>query len=235
MAHCLACFPTRFVAGLVLLLSGCTAPSTVAQPLVPPTVEVCAAEPVLAVVGEPVDFIAAVGGKVDTASWDFGDGTTAAVRDTTHTYAEPGVYGAAFTAANAAGRTACTATVVVDAPYCLDIVELNSVYFGRNSSRIDDGMADPNTEARLAENLELILSCPSMAIEIGGVAQARERRPRTLAEERAQAVGAYYIKGGARPEQIRIIEGTITTSDPDESGPIVRTRRADSFPRPAQR
>jgi PKD repeat protein len=215
-------------AGLVLLLAGCAAPPAVAPPPVLPTIAVCAAEPTVVVAGEPVDFIAAVEGGADTASWDFGDGTTAAVHDTTHAYAEPGVYAATITAANPAGRAACAATVIVDAPYCLDIVELNSVYFGRNSSRIDDGTVDPDTEARLAENLDALLSCPSVVIEIGGVAQERERRPRHLADERAEAVAAYYKSGGAQPEQIRLAEGTVTSSEQGAGGPDIQTRRADS-------
>lgn len=233
MAHRLA--RTASVASLVVVLgAGCASPVTVAPPSGPPTIAVCAAEPTVVIAGEPVDFIAAVEGEANTASWDFGDGT-AAVLDTTHVYAEPGVYAATITAANPAGRAACTATVIVDAPYCLDIVELNSVYFGRNSSRIDDGTVDPDTEARLAENLELILSCPSVVIEVGGMAQERERRPRHLADERAEAVAAYYRSGGARPERIRVAEGTVTSSEQGALGPDIQTRRADSRVLPPQR
>ncbi len=48
--------------------------------------------------------------------WDFGDGTSAADRTVTHTYAAPGSYTVQLTASNDGGFTSATNTVVVSVP-----------------------------------------------------------------------------------------------------------------------
>lgn len=46
--------------------------------------------------------------NADSVSWDFGDGSTAAVADVTHTYAAPGTYTITLTATNGAGSISAT-------------------------------------------------------------------------------------------------------------------------------
>jgi PKD repeat protein len=63
-----------------------------------------------------VQFTDTSTGQVDTRQWDFGDGTTSAEANPTHSYAAPGTYNVTLTVANAGGQNATTQQVAVTAP-----------------------------------------------------------------------------------------------------------------------
>ena len=124
---------------------------------------------------------------------------------------------------------------------CEEVIELNAVLFGRNSSQLiheTEGIISWGREesvARLDENLDVLLRCPEMKLEITGVAQSRERRPLHLARQRAEAVVAYYLAGGVEPERLSVQARVDKGGERPADGTGKWPRRADSTVLPGQR
>lgn len=142
-----------------------------------------------------VEFEADVrGDEPMTFQWDFGDGSTGIGEETEHTYTEPGTYTVTLTVSNPQGRSTRSLTITAEpctVGICYEITEMNSVFFGRNSSTLT-----AEARAALRENLDIFEECPNLCAEIIGFAAPGERNPHALSHDRARAVEQYYVDNG---------------------------------------
>ncbi|GAB5520111.1 MAG: hypothetical protein RhofKO_23620 [Rhodothermales bacterium] len=185
-----------------------------------------AANPMNPDVGQAVNFTSNFRGTQPiTCLWEFGDGTTSTNCNPSHTYGQPGTYTAKLTISNAAGSRSRELTINVRpiVPVC-DIVELNSVFFDRNSS-----VLTPEARALLMENVEVLGPCPNTCVRIEGMASAGERRPQQLSEDRARAVEQFYIDNGIASSRLTTTGlGRVGTGSKKEG--TAQYRRVDSIP-----
>ena len=201
---------------------------TVTDPPVAAAIVSINASPNPATVGETVRFSSTVRGDAPiTYSWNFGDGSTGTGANPTHAYAAPGTYNVTLTVQNNVGSDSRSLQVTVNPARnaCDDITELNSVYFGRNSSTLTD-----EAKAALMENIEVLRDCPDLRVRIEGFAAPGERNPQRLSEDRARAVMQFYTENGI-PAANLMMEGRGqvggTTSKKDDTSQF---RRVDSIP-----
>lgn len=178
-----------------------------------------------------VNFSANVTGDTPiTYSWDFGDGSTGTGATPSHTYTEPGTYTVTLTATNAAGTD--TRTITVEAleceSICDDITDLNSVYFGQNSSTLTE-----EARAALQENIEILLECPDICVRIEGYAGPGERNPQQLSEDRARAVEQFYIDNGVAASRLMAVGNGRVAGTTKKEG-AAQYRRVDSIPVPCE-
>jgi outer membrane protein OmpA-like peptidoglycan-associated protein len=144
------------------------------------------------IINEAITFSADVRGTAPlTYAWDFGDGTTGTGARATHMYSEPGEYTVTLSCSNCGGTDTRTLNIRVTEFRCSDITELNSVFFGRNSTEIDS-----TASGLLDENLEVMNECPDLLVRLDGYSDRGERNPMRLSENRARAVEQYYIENG---------------------------------------
>lgn len=178
-----------------------------------------------------VNFSANVSGDTPvTYSWDFGDGSTGSGATPSHTYTEPGTYTVTLTATNASGTD--TRTITVEAldceSICDDITDLNSVYFGQNSSTLTE-----EGRAALQENIEILRECPDLCVRIEGYAGPGERNPQQLSEDRARAVEQFYIDNGIAASRLMAVgNGRVAGTSKKEGA--AQYRRVDSIPVPCE-
>ena len=178
-----------------------------------------------------VNFSANVNGDTPiTYSWDFGDGSTGSGATPSHTYTEPGTYTVTLTATNAAGTD--TRTITIEAldceSICDDITDLNSVYFGQNSSTLTE-----EGRAALQENIEILRECPDICVRIEGFAGPGERNPQQLSEDRARAVEQFYIDNGIAASRLMAVGmGRVAGTSKKEGA--AQYRRVDSIPVPCE-
>jgi outer membrane protein OmpA-like peptidoglycan-associated protein len=193
-----------------------------------PVLAACTATPMTANVGETVSFSAtATGTRPITFEWNFGDGSTASTLNATHVYNEVGTYNATLTATNEAGSDSCTMTVTVVDRFCDEVTELNTVYFERGMSTLDEV-----AEARLAENLAVLERCPDICVIVNAYADSREANPLRLSERRAAAVEAYYVQNGIDADRIRARGLGVAPDDNYKEDQGAGSRRAESIPVP---
>ncbi|MEX0747583.1 MAG: PKD domain-containing protein, partial [Rhodothermales bacterium] len=204
---------------------------TVVAPSAPPEIIGIDASETRFEVCEPVevDFEANVrGAEPITYTWDMGDGSAAHTgEETTHTFSEPGTYTVRLTARNADGESTRTITITAEpceAGICFDITEMNSVFFGRNSSTLTD-------EARTAllENHDIFHECPNLCARIVGYAGADERNPQQLSEDRARAVEQFYVDNRIAASRFST-EGRGVLPGTTKKEGAAQARRADTLP-----
>ena len=184
-----------------------------------PTVSICDENP-------SVTFSANTRGSVPlTYSWDFGDGNTSSEAEPSHAYAEPGTYEVTLTLTNVGGTATQSMEMEVTEEGCFDcnISSMNSVYFDRNSSVL-------NEEARplLAENLEILQNC-EFAVRVEGHASRDERRPQQLSEDRAHAVAQYYTDNGIAEDRL-MVQGMGASEQTGKKSGASQFRRVDTIP-----
>jgi outer membrane protein OmpA-like peptidoglycan-associated protein len=179
---------------------------------------------------EPVeiDFDASADGDDPvTFSWDFGDGETGEGENVSHTYTEPGTYTVTLTATNEAGTDTRSITITAEeciAEICFDITEMNSVYFGQNSSTLtEEGIAALN------ENLDIFEQCPNLGGMIVGYAAPGERNPEDLSADRAQAVEDHYVQNGMAASRFQT-EGRGVLPGTTKKEGAAQARRTDTIP-----
>ena len=144
------------------------------------------------IINEMITFTADVRGTAPvTYAWDFGDGGTATGASPTHMYREPGTYTVTLSCTNCGGTDTRTLSIRVTEFRCSEITELNSVFFARNSTAIDETAA-----GLLMENIEVMNECPDLLVRLDGYADRGERNPMNLSSGRASAVEQYYIENG---------------------------------------
>ncbi len=158
-------------------------------------------------------------------SWDFGDGGTSSEVSPSHTYTETGTYEIQLTLTNAGGSATQVMQVAITDEGCFDcdISSMNSVFFDRNSSVL-------NEKARplLAENLEILQNC-EFDVQIEGHASRDERNARQLSEDRARAVAQYYTDNGISEDRLSVTGMGASGQTTKKSG-ASQFRRVDTIP-----
>ncbi len=202
---------------------------TVVPPPVPAEIVTLSANPNPADVGQQVSFSSNVRGDqpVD-CTWEFGDGATSENCNPSHTYEETGEYMATLSVSNEFGEDSRSVTVTVEdevPAFCMEVTELNSVYFARNSSTL-------SAEAReaLRENLEIVSECENIDVLAAGYAAPGERNGQQLSADRAQTVAQYYQDNGIAADRIQT-EGRGTPAGlTTKKGAGEQYRRVDCIP-----
>lgn len=184
------------------------------------TVSTCAPDP-------SITFSANVQGDTPMEyQWDFGDGTTSDQADPSHSYEATGTYTVTLTVTNRAGTDTRTMTVTVNDEGCFncDVLQMNSVYFDRNSSVLTE-----QAQASLQENIEIFRNCPNTDGRLEGYASRDERNPQALSEDRARAVEQYYIQHEVAASRLTPI-GMGAAGQTAKKGGDDQFRRVDTIP-----
>lgn len=203
---------------------------TVVEPPQPAQIMSVNASPNPAEVGESVSFTTNVqGDRPIDYSWSAGDGSEAHTGSSpSHTYDSAGQYTVELQASNDAGQDSRSITVRVNRALpeiCTTVNEMNSAFFGRNSSTLTD-----EAEESLAENADILSQCPNLSVQVEGFAAPTERNTESLSEDRAQAVADFYEDNDVAGDRISAsgegeVEGVTTKKGGDRE-----YRRADSIP-----
>jgi outer membrane protein OmpA-like peptidoglycan-associated protein len=179
--------------------------------------------------GNEVEFSSNVQGDSPLSySWNFGDGNSASGESATHTYESAGQYTVRLEASNNVGQDSRTTTVRVNRALpeiCMSVSEMNSAFFGRNSSTLTD-----EAQKSLQENVDILSQCPNLSVSVEGFAAPGERNSQSLSQDRAQAVADFYSNNGVEGSRISTsgegqVEGVTT-----KKGGTREYRRADSIP-----
>lgn len=202
---------------------------TVVEPPQPAQITSVNAQPNPAEEGQQVRFSANVQGDTPLQrSWSFGDGNSGSGSSPSHTYESAGQYTVELQASNNAGQDSRSITVRVNRALpeiCTTVNEMNSAFFGRNSSTLTD-----EAEESLAENADILSQCPNLSVQVEGFAAPTERNAQSLSEDRAQAVADFYEENDVDGDRISAsgegeVEGVTTKKGGDRE-----YRRADSIP-----
>lgn len=202
---------------------------TVNNPPVPAEIVTLNANPNPVTEGESVSFSANVRGDSPlTYNWDFGDGETGSGASPTHTYDSTGTYTVELMASNEFGEDTRTLQVEVepDLPaICQEVSELNSAFFGRNSSTL-------TAEARssLQENLDILSQCTNLSVRVEGYAAPGERNPDELSSDRARAVAQFYEDNEIASSRINARGMGQVRGVTSKKGGTSQFRRVDSIP-----
>jgi PKD repeat protein len=194
---------------------------------VPAQIVSIATDPADPIINENIRFSANV--RADPPAsyrWSFGDGGSSNSASPTHSYDDPGEYTVTLEVANCEDqRDSRTMQLPVREFRCSEITELNSVFFDRNSSELDD-----EAKALLDENIAILKECPEINVRLDGFASRGERRPQQLSEARASAVEQYYIENGISPNRLTARGlGIDPMGGKGKAGADRRNRRVDSI------
>jgi outer membrane protein OmpA-like peptidoglycan-associated protein len=179
--------------------------------------------------GEQVQFESNVRGDSPIEySWSFGDGSSGSGQSPTHTYESAGQYTAQLEVSNNVGSDESSVTVRVERALpeiCTSVSEMNSAFFGRNSSTLTD-----EASKSLQENADILSQCPNLTVKVEGFTAPGERNAQSLSEDRAQAVADFYTNNGVEGDRVNMsgegqVEGVTT-----KKGGTREYRRADSIP-----
>ena len=139
-----------------------------------------------------VRFSATVNGDAPlTYAWDFGDGSTAASANPSHTFSNAGTYSVSLNVTNRAGTDSRSMSVTVvpfEAEICREVTELSPAFFATNSS-----VLDAEARSALSDNLQILGQCPNMNVRVEGIAAPGERLAQELSTDRARAVEQFYM------------------------------------------
>jgi len=179
--------------------------------------------------GDRVRFTSNVqGDRPVSHEWDFGDGNSSSSRSTFHTYEEPGQYTVRFTASNEVGEDTRSLTLQVERglpKICTTVSELNSAFFDRNSSTLND-----EAESTLEENADVLSQCSNLTVQVEGFAAPGERNEQSLSSDRAQAVADFYQDNGVEGNRIQTSGEGQVEGVTSKKGGTRQYRRADSIP-----
>ncbi len=175
-----------------------------------------------------VDFDANVQGDMPIDyEWDFGDGSTGTGSEVSHTYTDAGTYTVTLTATNEAGTDTRSMTITAEecrAGICYEITEMNTVFFGRNSSTLTD-----EGRAALQENIEIFQECPNLCARLEGYAAPGERNPQDLSEARANAVEQFYVDNDLAASRFQTMGMGVLPGTTKKEG-ASEARRVDTIP-----
>lgn len=178
---------------------------------------------------ETVQFNAELqGDEPVNCEWDFGDGNTSSDCEPSHTYDEQGTYTATLSVSNEHGEDTRSVTMTIEPALpaiCMEVTELNSAYFGLNSSTL----SDEATEA-LDENIDILTQCPNLSVRVEGYAAPGERDAQGLSEDRARAVEEYYTDNGVEAGQLMTEGLGAEGGQTAKKGGGEQFRRVDSIP-----
>jgi PKD repeat protein len=179
--------------------------------------------------GEQVEFSSNVSGDSPIEySWSFGDGNSGSGSSPTHTYESAGEYTVRLEVSNDVGQDSRTTTMRVERALpeiCMSVSEMNSAFFGRNSSTLTD-----EAKSNLMENSDILSQCPNLSVKVEGFAAPGERNAQSLSQDRAQAVADFYSNNGVESSRVDAsgqgrVQGVNT-----KKGGTREYRRADSVP-----
>ena len=202
---------------------------TVVPPPVPAEIITINANPSPATSGEAVSFSSNVQGDTPiTYNWDFGDGNTGSGANPTHTYETAGTYTVTLEVSNETGSDSRTIELVVEpavSAICLEITEMNSAFFDRNSSTLTE-------EARqaLQENADILMECANLNARVEGFAAPGERNAQGLSEDRARAVEQFYLDNGIPASRLVSMGMGQVTGVTSKKGGASQFRRVDTIP-----
>ena len=199
------------------------------RPPVPAEIVTISANPQNPDTRTPVSFSSNVRGDVPISyNWSFGDQGSSTSANPTYTFENAGTYTVTLRVSNSAGDDSRSMTITVneyEAEYCNEVVEMNSVYFARNSS-----VLTPEARASLQENLQILNDCPNTNVRIEGFAAPGERNAQSLSEDRARAVEQFYADNGvAVSRAMSLGQGRVTGTTSKKEG-IEQYRRVDTIP-----
>lgn len=160
-------------------------------------------------------------------AWNFGDGNTASGAAPVHTFDEPGSYNVTLEVSNEHGRDTRNLSLVVtpyEADYCAELVDMNAVFFERNSS-----ILTAEGGRILNDNLEILQDCPNLNVRVEGLAGPFERNPQNLSDDRARVVQQYYIDNGVASSRITSMGKGRVGGGSKKSG-AEQFRRVDTIP-----
>lgn len=161
---------------------------------------------------DPLDFV-----------WSFEDGEISRAPFPSRVFEKEGVHEVELTVTNNLGSDSQTILVNVlpfEAGRCNETVEMNSVYFGQQSS-----VLSTEARARLDENLEILTECPNMTVRVEAYAGAGERNTVPLSEDRARAVESYYVsKGVAQSRIFALGRGLVESTSSKKDGSALNRR-----------
>lgn len=202
---------------------------TVVPPPVPAEIVTIDAAPSPAETGTEVQFTSNVLGDTPIEyNWSFGDGTTGSGASPTHVYETPGTYDVSLEVVNETGTDTRTLTleVVPAVPaICLEITEMNSAFFPRNSSTLTD-----EARSALQENVDILAECANLNGRIEGFAAPGERNPQELSEDRARAVEQFYLDNGIVATRLVSMGLGVVSGVTSKKGGAAQYRRTDTIP-----
>lgn len=179
--------------------------------------------------GEQVRFSSNVQGDSPLEySWSFGDGNSGSGSSASHTYEEAGQYTVQLQASNNIGEDSRSITLEVNQALpeiCTTVSEMNSAFFGRNSSTLTSEAEDD-----LQENADILSQCPNLSVQVEGFAAPGERNAQSLSDDRAQAVADYYSENGVESDRISASGEGEVGGVTSKKGGTREYRRADSIP-----
>ena len=157
--------------------------------------------------------------------WEFEDGEISRAPFPSRVFDKEGVHEVQLTVTNSLGNDSQTILVTVhpfEAGRCDETVSLNRAYFGHHSSVLTE-----DARIRLDENLDILTECPNMTVRVDAFAVPGERNAVALADDRARAVEAYYIRNGVAQSRILAMgRGEVAVSVKKDGGALYR--RADT-------
>lgn len=206
-----------------------TASVTVVEPPQPAQITSINANPNPVDAGNAVQFSSNVQGDSPlNYSWSFGDGNSGSGSSASHTYESAGEYTVQLQASNNVGEDSRSITVRVNRALpeiCTTVSEMNSAFFGRNSSTLTD-----DAESDLQENADILSQCPNLSVDVEGFAAPGERSAQSLSEDRAQAVADFYSDNGVNSSRISTSGEGQVEGVTSKKGGTREYRRADSIP-----
>lgn len=201
--------------------------------------------------GDSVQFGARVkGSRPIEYRWYFGNGDVLVDKSPTYVYKALGEYTVRLVAANRVGTDSRTVPIQVNRGYqaeetgrkgrqqmpenqtgprqtiCETIVELNTVYFAKNSSTLRD-----RAQTELQQNADILLKCPKINVLIEGYASGGEENAKALSSDRANAVADFYMQQGVEETRITATGKGRGGGVSSKEGGSDANRRADSLPR----
>ncbi|HET6567914.1 MAG TPA: PKD domain-containing protein, partial [Rhodothermales bacterium] len=178
-------------------------------------------------VGMSVRFTAdVIGTEPLTYEWSFGDGGTASGASAAHTFDAADLYSVTLTVSNEGGSdTQVLPLRVADNRECSQVIELNSVFFQRNSSTLS---AEGRSSAE--ENAQYLDACPNVQVRIEGWAAPGERNPSELSADRARAVAEYYRSRDVNPRRMTTIGMGRSLGNTSKKEGGAQNQRVDTIP-----
>lgn len=196
-------------------------------PPVPAEIVTIDAAPSPATTGEEVAFTSDVLGDTPIEyRWDFGDGATGSGASPTHAYETPGTYEVTMEVTNETGTDTRTLELEVEPSVpaiCLEITEMNTAFFPRNSSTLTD-----EARSALQGNADILVECANLSARIEGFAAPGERDAQELSEDRARAAEQFYLDAGIAASRLVSMGMGQTTGDPGSG--TAQLRRVDTIP-----
>lgn len=114
-----------------------------------------------------------------------------------------------------------------DASLCDDLVELNAMYFEKNSDALN-----ASGHTALEENVEVLEQCPSVSVRLDAYAAPDEQNAQQLAQARAQTVERFYQRNGIAEGRVVAGDLNVAARPPGKGVQLSALRRVVTVPVP---